>query len=72
MMGLLLYYVLQTWARRRRHRPAKLNSPANVEASSEQARMAADVAALARRTATLETIVTDPAQRTAREIEALR
>ncbi len=34
--------------------------------------MAADVAALARRTATLETIVTDPAQRTAREIDALR
>lgn len=35
-------------------------------------RMAAEVAALARRTATLETIVTDPGQRTAREIEALR
>lgn len=39
---------------------------------AERDRMAADVAALARRTATLETIVTDPAHRTAREIEALR
>lgn len=72
MVGLLLYYVLQTWARRRRHRPAKLDRPDVTEAASDQARMAADVAALARRTATLETIVTDPAQRTAREIEALR
>lgn len=35
-------------------------------------RMAAEVAALARRTATLETIVTDPGQRTARAIDALR
>jgi hypothetical protein len=65
------------WATQRRraalrHRTIKLDARGPAEATAEQARMAADVAALARRTATLETIVTDPAQRTAREIEALR
>lgn len=56
---------------RLRHRSVKLDEQASA-VTGDQARMAADVAALARRTATLETIVTDPAQRTAREIEALR
>ncbi len=38
----------------------------------QEDRMAAAVAALARHTATFETIVTDPARRTAHEIDALR
>ena len=67
LFGLLLYFVAQTWVRWQRHRPVDL-----ARKGPEADRMAADVAALARRTATLETIVTDPAQRTAREIDALR
>ena len=67
-LGLLLYFIAQSWLRWQRHRPVKLDR----RDDADQTRMAADVAALARRTATLETIVTDPAQRTARDIEALR
>lgn len=66
-LGLLLYFIAQNWVRWQRRRPARPDPD-----EPGQTRMAADVAALARRTATLETIVTDPAQRTAREIEALR
>lgn len=65
--GLLLYFIAQNWIRWQRHRPVNLDRN-----DADQNRMAADVAALAKRTATLETIVTDPAQRTAREIDALR
>ncbi len=77
MLGLLLYFIVQTamrWHARREargHARAAAIGPRATE-SANQTRMMADVAALARRTATLETIVTDPAQRTLREIEALR
>ena len=40
--------------------------------SAENARLAAQVSRLEERIAVLERIVTDPAERTAREIEALR
>lgn len=77
MLGMLLLFIVQTamrWHARREakgHARAAAIGPRHGEAKDHN-RMAADVAALARRTATLETIVTDPAQRTAREIEALR
>ena len=67
LFGLLLYFIAQTWVRWQRHRPVDF-----ARKAPEADRMAADVAALARRTATLETIVTDPARRTAEEIDALR
>ena len=75
MAGLFLMFFLMIAfryeRRRRRHRPVEI-ATREADAAHDQSRMAADVAALARRTATLETIVTDPAQRTAREIDALR
>ncbi|MBV8971656.1 MAG: hypothetical protein JO290_05130 [Sphingomonadaceae bacterium] len=45
---------------------------ARAAAIGPQDRTAAEIAALARRTAALETIVTDPAHRTAQAIDALR
>lgn len=66
IVGMIVLLLVQRRLASRRHRPVKLDRTADGD------RMAADVAALARRTATLETIVTDPAQRTAREIDALR
>ncbi len=72
MLGALLYFILQTamrWHARREVRGAARAAAIGPQAED---RMAAEVAALARRTATLETIVTDPAHRTAREIDALR
>lgn len=68
IVGILLLLFFQRRINRRRHRPVDLDR----RDDAEQTRMAESVAALARRTATLETIVTDPAQRTAREIDALR
>jgi hypothetical protein len=72
MLGALLFFILQSamrWHARREVRSTKRAAAIGPQADDG---MAAAVAALARRTATLETIVTDPAQRTAREIEALR
>lgn len=71
MMGLLLFFIIQTAMRSHARREARANALA-ASIGPQEDRMAAEVAALSRRTATLETIVTDPAQRTAREIEALR
>lgn len=68
IVGMLVLLFFQRRARSRRHRPVDVAR----RDGADQARMAENVAALARRTATLETIVTDPAQRTAREIDALR
>ncbi len=62
IMGAFILWLLQREGRRRRHRP----DPQIADVSQH------DVAALARRTATLERIITDPATRTANEIEALR
>ena len=72
MLGALLYFILQTAMRWHARREAKGYARAAAIGPQAEDRMAAEVAALARRTATLETIVTDPAHRTAREIEALR
>ncbi len=71
-LGMLIYFILQSamrWHARREVRSIKRAAAIGPQTDDG---MAAAVAALARRTATLETIVTDPAQRTAREIEALR
>jgi len=62
MIGALLLHLFQ---RNRRRRVARAAEP--VTDVSQH-----DVAALARRTANLERIITDPATRTANEIEALR
>ena len=70
-LGALLYFIIQTAMRWHARREARTRRDA-VSLGPQEDRMAADVAALARRTATLETIVTDPAHRTAREIDALR
>ena len=76
MLGALLYLIIQTamrWHARREIRSMKRAAAIGPQTDArDQDGMAAAVAALARRTATLETIITDPAQRTAREIEALR
>ena len=76
MLGLLLYFIVQSAIRRQVRRDARGAARAAAigpqREVDDQDRMAAAVAALARRTAALETIVTDPAQRTAREIDALR
>ena len=65
-VGMIILLLAQRWRRSRMHRSVKLDRRADDNP------IAAEVAALARRTATLETIVTDPAQRPAREIDALR
>ncbi len=62
IMGAFILWLLQREGRRRRRRP----EPQVADVSQH------DVAALARRTANLERIITDPATRTANEIEALR
>lgn len=71
MLGMLILFIIQRAMRFYARREAKAVARA-ASIGPQEDRMAAEVAALARRTATLETIVTDPAQRTAREIEALR
>ncbi len=71
MLGALLYFIIQCTMRYFARREARRQRDA-ASIGPQEDRMAAEVAALARRTATLETIVTDPAQRTAREIDALR
>ncbi len=76
MLGALFYFIIQSamrWHARREVRSTKRAAAIGPQTDArDQDGMAAAVAALARRTATLETIVTDPAQRTAREIDALR
>jgi len=76
MLGALLFFIVQSAMRWHARREAKGHARAAAIGPQAMAkdhdRMAAEVAALARRTATLETIVTDPAQRTLREIDALR
>jgi len=73
LLGGLLYYLIglrmRGWLARREARGVARAAAIGPQGED---RMAAEVAALARRTATLETIVTDPAHRTAREIDALR
>jgi len=66
IMGAFILWLLQREGRRRRHRPDAQVAAGVHDVSRDE------VAALARRTATLEQIVTDPAARTAREIDALR
>ncbi len=72
MLGALLFFILQTAMRWHARREVKSLKRAAAIGPQPDDGVAAAVAALTRRTATLETIVTDPAQRTAREIEALR
>jgi len=72
MLGALLFFILQTAMRWHARREVKTQKRAAAIGPQADDGMATAVAALARRTATLETIVTDPAQRTSREIEALR
>lgn len=72
LVGVLLVFVINRLRRRHARREARGMAHAAAIGPQPEDRMAAEVAALSRRTATLETIVTDPAQRTAREIEALR
>lgn len=72
VLGMLLCFILQSALRWHGRREVKAQARAAAIGPQGEDRIAAEVAALARRTATLETIVTDPAHRTAREIEALR
>ena len=72
MLGALLYFILQSAMRWHARREARGIARAAAIGPQPDGRMVAEIAALARRTATLETIVTDPAHRTAREIDALR
>ncbi len=65
-MGAFILWLLQREGRRRSRRPDAAVVASVHDVSRDE------VAALARRTATLEQIVTDPAARTAREIDALR
>lgn len=67
VVGMLVLLFLQRLRRNRLHRSSKFE-----RGRDDAGRMESEVAALARRTATLETIVTDPGERTAREIDALR
>lgn len=62
VVGAVMLRLVQRQISRRRHRP----DPEIADISHT------DVAALARRTANLERIITDPATRTANEIDALR
>jgi hypothetical protein len=71
LLGMIALFLIQSAMRVYARREARSRRDAATIGPQED-RMAAEVAALARRTATLETIVTDPAQRTAREIDALR
>jgi hypothetical protein len=71
LLGMIALFIMQSAMKYYARREARSRRDAASIGPAED-RMAAEVAALARRTATLETIVTDPAQRTAREIEALR
>lgn len=72
IIGMLMFRIIQRFGRLRARREARGHARAAAIGPQPEDRMAVEVAALAKRTATLETIVTDPAQRTAREIEALR
>ncbi len=72
MLGALLYFILQSAMRWHARSEARGSARAAAIGPQREDRTAADIAALARRTAALETIVTDPAHRTAREIDALR
>lgn len=64
MLGALLLWAFQLWGRRAARRAAA--------APPEPDQVAGELAALRRRTAVLERIATDPANRVEREIEALR
>ncbi len=72
MLGALLYFIIQSAMRWHARREVRSIARAVAIGPQIDDGMAAAVAALSRRTATLETIVTDPAQRTARAIDALR
>lgn len=72
LLGALLYFIIQTALRWHARREARGHARAAAIGPQAHDRTASDIAALARRTAALETIVTDPAQRTARAIDALR
>lgn len=67
--GVLLILLVQAWQRSRARAGDRAAAIGPRPAGDG---MATEVAALARRTAALETIVTDPGLRTAREIDALR
>lgn len=64
----------ETWgSRKRRRRDETLDDGRKVELlTSENARLHGQVSRLEERIAVMERIVTDPAERTAREIDALR
>ncbi len=73
LLGALLFFIVQTAMRWHARREAKgVARAAAIGPQGTSDRTAADLAALARRTAALETIVTDPAHRTAQAIDALR
>ncbi len=72
MLGALLYFIVQTAIRWHARNEARGLARAAAIGPQREDRTAADIAALARRTAALETIVTDPAHRTAQAIDALR
>ncbi len=68
--GLIVGMVLLLLVQRRKR--VKAQRAALADADGDGRRADSDYAALARRTATLERIVTDPAQRVGAEIDALR
>lgn len=66
IFGALMFWLIQSWRRRGQDLKAS-----RAGADDRRYNESSEIAALARRTAALETIVTDPAQRVSREIANL-
>lgn len=66
-------YEPETWSSRRRRRDGSIDSERKIVLlSDENEKLVGKIGRLEERLAVLERIATDPAERTAREIEALR
>ena len=76
LTALVVWYITRTWTMRQIGKVAPVNQPASVTLlepiQAENAKLRAIVERQEGRIRSLETIATDPAERTAREIEALR
>ena len=74
IFGALLLWAAQSWLRRRRERRGQRPGfgAGRLAAGGEEARRLREIEELHQRLAVLERIATDPAERTAAEIERLR
>ena len=68
----VLLIVMTQWIRVREKRRLATSATEIVELTAEKDRLQDEVGAMKSRLAVLETIATDPAERTSREIESLR